>query len=74
MADLPSGAVTFLFTDIEGSTAVWESDQVAMWTAVDRHFAMLDTITQAHGGDFCTRPGRRSTPASPPRIRNRDGS
>jgi class 3 adenylate cyclase len=24
MPDLPSGTVTFLFTDIEGSTALWE--------------------------------------------------
>ena len=24
MADLPSGTVTFLFTDIEGSTKRWE--------------------------------------------------
>ena len=34
MADLPSGTVTFLFTDIEGSTALWERDQVAMAAAV----------------------------------------
>ena len=27
MPDLPSGTVTFLFTDIEGSTARWERDQ-----------------------------------------------
>ena len=33
MPDLPSGTVTFLFTDIEGSTARWE--QVAMAIAVD---------------------------------------
>jgi class 3 adenylate cyclase len=26
MPDLPSGTVTFLFTDIEGSTALWERD------------------------------------------------
>jgi len=26
MADLPSGTVTFLFTDIEGSTERWEHD------------------------------------------------
>ncbi len=24
MADLPSGTVTFLLTDVEGSTALWE--------------------------------------------------
>jgi len=27
MPDLPSGTVTFLFTDIEGSTAIWERDR-----------------------------------------------
>ena len=26
VAELPSGTVTFLFTDIEGSTALWERD------------------------------------------------
>ena len=26
MHDLPSGAVSFLLTDIEGSTALWERD------------------------------------------------
>jgi class 3 adenylate cyclase len=30
MPDLPSGTVTFLFTDIEGSSALWERDRVAM--------------------------------------------
>jgi class 3 adenylate cyclase len=30
MADLPSGTVTFLFTDIEGSTALLERDRTAM--------------------------------------------
>jgi class 3 adenylate cyclase len=39
MPDHPSGTVTFLFTDIEGSTALWEQDQAAMATAVDRHEA-----------------------------------
>ena len=30
MPDLPHGTVTFLFTDIEGSTRLWEQDPVAM--------------------------------------------
>lgn len=50
MADLPSGTVTFLFTDIEGSTALWERDPAAMHTAVDRHLALLDTAIASHHG------------------------
>ncbi len=41
MAQLPTGSVTFLFTDIEGSTALWERDQAVMRLAVDRHLALL---------------------------------
>jgi len=50
MLELPSGTVTFLFTDIEGSTALWEQDRVAMAAAVARHMALLDAAIQAHGG------------------------
>jgi predicted ATPase/class 3 adenylate cyclase len=50
MPDLPSGTVTFLFTDIEGSTALWERDRQAMAAAVERHLALLDAAIQAHGG------------------------
>jgi class 3 adenylate cyclase len=50
MADLPSGTVTFLFTDIEGSTALWERDRRAMQVGVDRHLALLRESTEAHGG------------------------
>jgi predicted ATPase/class 3 adenylate cyclase len=50
MPELPRGTVTFLFTDIEGSTALWEQDQAAMRPAVDRHIALLDAAIAAHGG------------------------
>ena len=50
MADLPSGTVTFLFTDIEGSTALWERDPSEMATAVDRHFFLLREGVAAHAG------------------------
>ncbi|MCD6058137.1 MAG: adenylate/guanylate cyclase protein [Thermomicrobiales bacterium] len=50
MPDLPSGTVTFLFTDIAGSTALWERDRPAMAAAVARHIVLLDAAIQAHGG------------------------
>ena len=50
MPVLPGGTVTFLFTDIEGSTQLWERDHHAMEGAVERHLALLATAIQAHGG------------------------
>jgi predicted ATPase/class 3 adenylate cyclase len=50
MRDFPSGTVTFLFTDVEGSTRRWEQDSVAMRTAIVRHFALLDEAINANNG------------------------
>jgi TolB-like protein/Tfp pilus assembly protein PilF len=41
MADLPTGTVTLLFTDIEGSTRLWEEHAAAMKAALARHDALL---------------------------------
>jgi class 3 adenylate cyclase len=41
VAELPSGTVTFLFTDIEGSTRVWEEHPDAMQPALARHDEIL---------------------------------
>jgi class 3 adenylate cyclase len=50
MAELPSGTVTFLFTDIEGSTARWEDHPEAMRVALARHDALiLAAIVEHHG-------------------------
>ena len=38
---LPSGTVTFLFTDIEGSTSLWETHPQAMRSALARHDSLL---------------------------------
>jgi predicted ATPase/class 3 adenylate cyclase len=51
MAELPSGTVTFLFTDIEGSTRLWEQYPEAMQMALARHDALLRTAIESHGGD-----------------------
>ena len=50
MSAFPSGTVTFLFTDIEGSTALWERNRAAMQTAVARHLAILQSGIADHGG------------------------
>ena len=46
----PSGTVTFLFTDIEGSTRLWEEAPTEMRAALARHDHVLRTAIDAHGG------------------------
>src|SRR5829696_918848 len=46
----PSGLVAFLFTDIEGSTRLWERDRDAMWAGLERHNAILAAAIRAHSG------------------------
>ena len=41
VAPLPTGTLTFLFTDIEGSTQLWEQHPQAMPAALERHDAIL---------------------------------
>jgi predicted ATPase/class 3 adenylate cyclase/Tfp pilus assembly protein PilF len=50
MPTYPSGTVTFLFTDVEGSTRRWEHDSPAMLEIVERHFALLDEAIVANNG------------------------
>jgi len=50
MADLPSGIVTFLFTDIEGSTPLWEHEPERMRLALARHHAILRVAIAAEAG------------------------
>src|ERR1700724_2988282 len=47
---IPSGTVTFLFTDIEGSTERWERYRDAMQTAVRRHEDILHEAVNTHDG------------------------
>ena len=47
---LPTGTVTFLMTDIEGSTRAWSRETDAMPAAVSRHYEILEEAIAAHGG------------------------
>jgi predicted ATPase len=49
-AAAPSGVVTFLFTDVEGSTRRWEADADAMRAALMAHDEMLRVAIESHGG------------------------
>lgn len=48
--NLPSGTVTFLFTDIEGSTQLWERYPESMKAALARHDGLLREAVETHHG------------------------
>jgi len=50
MDSLPDGIVTFLFTDVEGSTRLLERDPDALDTALARHHEILAVAVAAHRG------------------------
>ena len=47
---IPTGTVTLLFTDIEGSTRLWDADQAAMAIALRRHDAILRAAIENAAG------------------------
>jgi predicted ATPase/class 3 adenylate cyclase len=47
---LPQGTVTFLFTDLEGSTRRWEAHPAQMRDALARHDAIVRGAVESHGG------------------------
>ena len=53
----PSGVVTFLFTDIEGSTRRWEANADAMRVALAAHDEVLRTAIEGHGGSLFKHTG-----------------
>ena len=50
MQELPDGVVTFLFTDVEGSTRLWEEAPDAMGSALRIHDAAITEAVEAFGG------------------------
>jgi class 3 adenylate cyclase len=54
---LASGTVTFLFTDIAGSTSLWENAPEGMRAALECHDAILHASIEAHGGQVFSTGG-----------------
>src|SRR5215210_2426 len=66
----PTGTITFLFTDIEGSTGLWEQYPTAMKSALHRHDSILrDAVVANQGyvfktvGDACCAAFQTATQA-----------
>jgi predicted ATPase/class 3 adenylate cyclase len=55
--ELPPGTLTFLLTDIEGSTRLWEGEPEAMEVALQRHDRLLAEVIEGHGGTVVTSRG-----------------
>lgn len=51
MPELPTGTVTFLFTDIEGSTALWEQYPEAARAALRRHDEIIEQLVREYSGN-----------------------
>jgi len=49
-SDLPTGTLTFLFTDIEGSTYLWEQYPDQMRTAMARHDVLIEAAVEGQKG------------------------
>ncbi len=50
MTDRPTGTVTFLFTDVEGSTALWDGFPDSMGEALAQHDEVLREVFEGRGG------------------------
>ena len=62
--ELPEGIVTFMFTDIEGSTPLWETHRAAMSIALARHEALIAEAVAAHGGQLIQSRGEGDSTVS----------
>jgi predicted ATPase/class 3 adenylate cyclase len=55
--EAPSGTVTFLFTDVEGSTALWQDEPARLGRALDVHGGIIRTSVDQHDGHVFTTAG-----------------
>lgn len=61
---LPTGVVTFLMSDVEGSTEMWESHPAVMAEGLVRHDELLAGIVEERGGHFVKSMGEGDSTTS----------
>lgn len=57
LGEIPTGTVTFFFTDVEGSTRLWDRVPEQMNAALALHDGVLEETIEAHGGYVFTTAG-----------------
>ena len=57
VSELPTGVVTFLFTDVVGSVELWERDPSQMLISQQLHEQMITEAVEAHGGHLLQHKG-----------------
>lgn len=62
---MPSGTVTFLFTDVERSTALWDRFPDGMGDALGLHDRVLPEVFESHGGFVFATGGDGLSPSPP---------
>jgi hypothetical protein len=60
-APLPSGTLTLLLTESEGSGALWEQHPTAMQATLARHDALVGAVQARHGGQQAKERGERGS-------------
>lgn len=50
VSGLPTGTVTFLMTDVAGSTRLWEAHPDTMGAAIERHDVLIASVVSERGG------------------------
>ena len=63
-AALPTGVLTFCFSDIEGSTALWDAHPEAMADALVRHDELIADVVEANGGSLIESMGEGDSTVS----------
>lgn len=65
MSEGPSGTITFLFTDIAGSTRLWETDPKGMTTSLATHDRIMRQVIEVNGGQVFATGGDSFSAAFP---------
>lgn len=66
----PTGTMTFLFTDVEGSTKLWALDPAAMSVSLRLHDSILGAAIEGHVGYVFTAVGDSFAAAFQDRLRH----